>query len=82
MARKNVQGERALEVFVNLHIYAVGKCDHGQSIYTIPDFSPREGAASHMMNGCAAHSSHRLLTHHLKTCSLVALFTSSIRSFV
>jgi hypothetical protein len=29
-----------------------------------------------MVNGCAAHSSRRLLTRHLKTCSLVTLFTN------
>src|SRR5712692_1199555 len=33
-----------------------------------------------MVNGCAAHSSHRLLTRHLKTCSLVTLFTSFARA--
>jgi hypothetical protein len=32
-----------------------------------------------MFNGCAAHSSRRLLTCHLKTCSLVTLFTTSVK---
>ncbi len=37
----------------------------------------RCGATSQLVNGCAAHASHRLLTRHLKTCSLVTLFTTS-----
>jgi hypothetical protein len=31
-----------------------------------------------MVNGCAAHSSRRVLTRHLKTCSLITLFTNNI----
>ncbi|SRR6266702_1753188 len=33
-------------------------------------------ATSQLLNGCVAHCSHRLLTRHLKTCSLVTLFTT------
>ena len=32
-----------------------------------------------MVNGCAAHSSRRVLTRHLKICSLITLFTSKKR---
>ena len=36
----------------------------------------RCGVTSQLVNGCAAHASRRLLTRHLKTCSLVTLFTT------
>jgi hypothetical protein len=35
----------------------------------------RGEAVFQTVNGCAAHSSRRVLTRHLKTCSLVILFT-------
>jgi hypothetical protein len=35
-------------------------------------------AVSSSANSCAAHSSRRLLTRHLKTCSLVTSFTNSL----
>ncbi len=37
----------------------------------------RWGAVFQTVNGCAAHSSRRVLTRHPKTCSLVTLFTTN-----
>ncbi|SRR6266568_1721397 len=42
----------------------------------------RCGAASQMVNGCAAHSSRRLLTRRPKTCPLFALTTTKIGMLV
>jgi hypothetical protein len=42
----------------------------------------RCGAVSQAVNGCAAHSSRRVLTRHLKTCPLVTSFTTSRPRFI
>jgi hypothetical protein len=42
----------------------------------------RGEAVFQTVNGCAAHSSRRVLTRHLKTCSLVILFTNGEQSCV
>jgi len=44
-------------------------------IYNVREKYTRWGAVFQTINGCAAHSSRRLLTCHLKPCSLVTLFT-------
>jgi hypothetical protein len=46
------------------------------TIYKLVMDEVRCGGTSQLVNGCAAHSSRRLLTRHLKICSLVTLFTS------
>jgi hypothetical protein len=46
------------------------------AIYTVQEKYTRWGAVIQTVNGCAAHSSRRVLTRHLKTCSLVTLFTT------